>query len=276
MALRNSCERDPRRRVDFRHRGRRAQCRRLADTHVGRLTVTTSVPNGQVVETVAAIPVTFVVTPASSDNSPAAAPSVEQVLNSASRTSGAAPSANLVLHGADLALGEGSAESAALDGAAPLPTVLHGASVTVTDSVGIARLAGLLQAWPAGVSFLVPDEVSQGVGTLIVRRAGVASDPFSFEITAVAPGLFSANLDGTGTAWAQAIRVDANGGVSVEPAADFDATIGSRVSIPIDLGNEADQVYLDLFGTGVRGWKPHVELHGRGRRCRNLRCCPIP
>ena len=225
------------------------------DTHVGRLTVTTSAPNSQVVETVAAIPVTFVVTPASSDNSPAAAPSVEQVLNRASRTSGAAPSANLVLHGADLALGEGSAESAALDGAAPLPTVLHGASVTVTDSAGIARLAGLLQAWPAGVSFLVPDEVSLGVGTLIVRRAGVASDPFSFEITAVAPGLFSANLDGTGTAWAQAIRVDANGGVSVEPAADFDATVGSRVSIPIDLGNEGDQVYLDLFGTGVRGWK---------------------
>ena len=234
------------------------------DTHGSRLTVMASAPNSQVLETVAAIPVTFVVTPAATQDSPVAAPSVEQVLNRASRTPGAAPSANLLLYGTDLALGEASAESAALDGSVPLPTVLHGASVTVTDSLGAARLADLLHVRPAAISFLVPDQVSLGTASVIVKRSGAASDPLSVEIAAVAPGLFSANLDGTGTAWAQAIRVDADGGMSVAPAADFDAPAGSRAPVPISLGTATDRVYLSLLGTGIRGWKQELRATIKG------------
>lgn len=36
-----------------------------------------------------------------------------------------------------------------------------------------------------------------GPANVTVRRVGVASDPFTIEIRAVAPGLFSANLSGT-------------------------------------------------------------------------------
>ncbi|MCI0363865.1 MAG: hypothetical protein L0219_08290, partial [Phycisphaerales bacterium] len=37
-----------------------------------------------------------------------------------------------------------------------------------------------------------------------------------------------------------------------EPVAQFDATQNKFVAIPIDLGPETDQVFLILFGTGLR------------------------
>lgn len=222
------------------------------DTHGGQISVTLTALDGQIPETLAPIPVAFVVTPDSSDT---ATPLVARVLNGASWTSGAAPGARLVLGGTALARGTGLAEDAAWSGLAPLPTVLQGASVTVTDSVGIARLAGLMEAWPTGISFLMPHDVSEGAASVIITHAGVASDPFSFEITAVAPGLFSANVNGSGPAWAYAIQVNASGRQSITSLADFDASVGSRASIPLDLGPEGNRIYLELYGTGIRGWE---------------------
>lgn len=40
---------------------------------------------------------------------------------------------------------------------------------------------------------------------------------------------------------------------SSEPIAQFDAPSGRFVARPIDLGPETDQVFLILFGTGIRG-----------------------
>ena len=228
------------------------------DTHRGQLTVTLSAPSGQNARTLPSMPVAFVVTPDSGSDSTAATPLVDQVLNSASQAAGAAPSGIVDVYGTDLALGDGSADESARNGSAPLPTLLHGASLTVTDSSGKSRLGGLLYASPTEISFLVPDGVPPGAATVTVRRGDVVSDPFSFEVTAVAPGLFSANLDGTGPAWAFAIRVDSSGGQSTAPLADFDASAGSRVSIPLNLGSEGDQVYLQMFGTGIRGWESEL------------------
>ena len=228
------------------------------ETHADRLTVTASTLNSQVPETVAAIPVTFVVVPGTGGDSSAEAPSVLQAVNRASGSPGAAPSANLELHGSNMALGRVSAESAALDGAEPLPTVLHGASVTLTDSLGIARLAGLTHVRPDAISFIVPDQMSLGTGSVTVRRMDAASTAFSVEIAAVAPGLFSANLDGTGPAWASAFRVAADGEISAHPSVDFDAPVGNRIAIPVSLGEETDKLYLSVLGTGIRGWKQEL------------------
>ena len=225
------------------------------DTHRGQLTVTLSVPSGQNARTLPSIPVAFVVTPDSGIDSTPATPLVDQVLNSASQAAGAAPLSIVDVYGTDLALGNGSADESVRNGLDPLPTLLHGASLTVTDSIGKSRLGGLLYVSPTEISFLVPDGVLPGAATVIVRRGEVVSDPFSFEVTAVAPGLFSANLDGAGPAWAFAIRVDSSGGQSTAPLANFDASAGSRVSIPLNLGPVGDQVYLQMFGTGIRGWE---------------------
>ncbi|MGH9845529.1 MAG: hypothetical protein ACREEM_43010, partial [Blastocatellia bacterium] len=66
------------------------------------------------------------------------------------------------------------------------------------------------------------------------------------------PGLFSANASGQGLAAAVALRVKADGSQSFEPVAQFDQAQNKFVAVPIDLGPESDQVFLILFGTGLR------------------------
>lgn len=229
------------------------------DTYGGQLTIRASAGSSQVFQTLAVIPVTFVVVPEIGGDPTTETPVVERVLNLASMAPGAAPSANLVLQGTGLALGQGPGERTVLNGAAPPPTVLQGANVTIIDSLGNLRLAGLLHVGSASISFVVPAEASLGTAGVIVRRGEAASDPFSIEIAAVAPGLFSANLDGTGTAWAYAIRIDADGKTSFEPATEFLAPVGTRNPIPVSLGEETDKVYLSLVGTGIRGWQREVK-----------------
>ena len=246
------------------------------DTHLGQLTVTLSAPSGQNARTLPSIPVALVITPDSGDDSTPATALVDQVLNSASQAAGAAPLSIVDLYGTDLALGDGSADESARNGSAPLPTLLHGASLTVTDSSGKSRLGGLLYASPTEISFLVPDEVSRGAASVTVRRGDAESDPFLFEVTAVAPGLFSANLDGTGPAWAFAIRVDSSGAQSTAPLADFDASAGSRVSVPLNLGPEGDQVYLQMFGTGIRGWESELSCTVGGANVEIYSLAPRP
>ena len=226
----------------------------LPDSHSGSLTIRASALNSQVSNPVDTIPVTLVVTPSSSGDLAPAAPSIDSILNWASRAPEAAPSANLVLFGDDLALGDGPADTATANESGSQPVVLQGASVTVTDSLGNTRLAGLLYAQPGAISFIMPEQVSLGSASVTVSRAGSASEAFSVDIAAVAPGLFSANLDGTGPAWGQAIRVDAEGEYSYESVVDFDAPTGSRTTVPLVLGAESDEVYLRLLGTGIRGW----------------------
>ena len=246
------------------------------DTHGGKLTITFSATSGEPAVTAVSVPVTFVVTPWSPRDSAAAAPSVASVLNRARWAPGAAPSAQMVVIGQGLALGERSAESGSSDGSGPLPTTLQGASVTLTDSLGTARLAGLTYVRPDVISFVLPDQASLGAARVVVRRAGRNSGPLPIRIAAVAPGLFAANLNGTGPAWAYAVRKGPEGGSSYEPVADFDSELGSRTSIPISLGAETEIVSLHLYGTGIRGWKRELEARIRGRDVEVSRAAPVP
>ena len=72
------------------------------------------------------------------------------------------------------------------------------------------------------------------------------------------PGLFSANLEGTGIAWGDAIRVDADGEVSYEPITDFNAAVGSRTATAVSLGSDTDALYFQVWATGIRGWTREV------------------
>ena len=226
-----------------------------SDSHRGELKITSPVRDAENPLVLATVPVTYVQVPPDMGDEPPPQPFAEQVLNRASRVPGAAPASNLVIFGSELAVSSGTASEAALEGSADLPTVLHGTSVTVTDSRGISSLSGVLFASPTIVSFLVPEAVATGPATVTVRREPQTSEPFSIQIANVAPGLFSANLNGAGPAWAWAIRVKDNGDSFIEPLADFEETLGNRKHIPLDLGGASDKVYLDLIGTGIRGWK---------------------
>ena len=246
------------------------------DTHGGRLTITFPATNGQPAGTAVSVPVALVVTPWSPRDTAAAAPSVRSVLNRARWAPGAAPSAEMVVIGSGLALGERLAESGSSDGSGPLPTTLQGASVIVTDSLGTARLAGLTYVRPDVISFVLPDQASLGTASVVVRRAGRNSGPFPIRIAAVAPGLFAANLNGTGPAWAYAVRKGSGGGSSYEPVADFDSEPGTRTAIPIRVGAATDIVSLHLYGTGIRGWKRELEARIRGRDVEVSHAAPVP
>ncbi len=135
----------------------------------------------------------------------------------------------------------------------PLPAQLAGTTVRVRDNLGVERLARLFFASADQVNYLVPSGVANGIATVTVTNGMGEVSTGTAAISKVAPGLFSANADGSGVAAAVILRRSAGGQDSFESVARFDAATSRFVTAPIDLGPEGDQVFLILFGTGFRG-----------------------
>lgn len=133
-----------------------------------------------------------------------------------------------------------------------LPTTLAGVQVVVVDSAGAGRPAPLFFVSPSQINFLMPAGLAAGPASVAVINTGAAISLGASRIDAVAPGLFSADASGRGVAAALALRIKADGTQSYEPVARFDAAQGKMVAVPIDLGPATDQVFLLLFGTGLR------------------------
>jgi uncharacterized protein (TIGR03437 family) len=136
--------------------------------------------------------------------------------------------------------------------ALPLPTTLAGTTVSVKDSAGRERLAPLFFVSPGQVNYLIPAGLAAGSATVTVTSGSGAVSSGLIRLETVAPGLFSANANGQGVAAAVALRVKANGQQFFEPVARADGT-GRNVALPLDFGEPGDQLYLLLFGTGLRG-----------------------
>jgi uncharacterized protein (TIGR03437 family) len=130
---------------------------------------------------------------------------------------------------------------------------LNGAGVTVTDSAGTERPADVFFSSSTQINYLVPDQTELGRATLTVTAANGAKLTTPLQISAVAPGIFSANSDGKGVAAAQALLVKADGTRSFLQVLQCGAAPGSCVGVPIDLGADTDQVVLILYATGLRG-----------------------
>ncbi|MBS1812766.1 MAG: DUF3466 family protein [Acidobacteria bacterium] len=157
-----------------------------------------------------------------------------------------APEAIASVFGTNLATTTASAASI------PLPTTLAGTEVIVRDSAGKERLAPLFYVSPGQINYQIPVGTELGATTVTI----ISSDhSISFGTTvtaATAPGLFSVNSDGKGLAAAQVQRIRADGSQSVEPVARYDETLRKFVAAPIDFGASTDQVFLNLYGTGIR------------------------
>jgi uncharacterized protein (TIGR03437 family) len=138
----------------------------------------------------------------------------------------------------------------------PLPTMLGGASARVRDAAGVERLSPLFFVSPGQINLQAPAGTAPGIGTLTVTN-GANSFTGTLNIVRVAPALFAANADGRGVAAVIALRIRGDGTQSSEPVALFDAATNRFVPRPIDLGPDMgaanDQVFLILFGTGIRG-----------------------
>ncbi len=167
---------------------------------------------------------------------------------SAASYSGAslAPEAIVAAFGSNLA----TATTAALT--LPLPTMLAGTTVKARDGAGTERLAPLFFVSPTQVNYQMPPGTVNGLTTVTITSGDGTVSVGTVQIAAAASGLFAVDASGGGLAAATVLRGKADGSQQFEPVARFDAAQQKFVAVPIDLGPETDQVFLLLFGTGIR------------------------
>ncbi|MGH9844818.1 MAG: hypothetical protein ACREEM_39380 [Blastocatellia bacterium] len=138
----------------------------------------------------------------------------------------------------------------------PLPTELAGTRVAVKDSAGATRLAAIFFVSPGQVNYLMPAETAPGAATVTITSGdgNISTGPAA--ISRIAPGLFAADSSGLGAAASTLLRVKADGGRNFEPIARYDEAQKRFVFAPIDFGPDtgetSDQLFLVLFGTGLR------------------------
>jgi uncharacterized protein (TIGR03437 family) len=131
-----------------------------------------------------------------------------------------------------------------LSGTPPLPTSLGGVTVKVTDSAGVTREALLYGVFASSgqINFIVPAGTAAGPATVTVELPGGGSITSMIEITGSAPGIFTSSMTGTGGFAGQVLYGHADGSQTVANPAD-----------PVSVGAPGDQVFLVLYGTGIRG-----------------------
>jgi uncharacterized protein (TIGR03437 family) len=134
----------------------------------------------------------------------------------------------------------------------PLPLTLGGTRVLVKDSAGVERPAPLFFVWSAQINYQIPPGTAAGAATVTIQTDDGNMSVGTVQINSVAPGLFSANSNGTGWATGLVLRVLAGNQQRYETIAKYDPVTKKFIAVPIDLGGATDQVYLVLYGTGLR------------------------
>lgn len=145
----------------------------------------------------------------------------------------------------------------------PLPTTLIGTSVRVRDGSGIERLAPLFFVSPNQVNYQIPPGTRVGAATVSIQRSEQTVAREVVQVAAAAPALFSANSSGQGVAAAVALRVMANGSQRFDPIVRFDQARNQFVSIPVTFGQSSEQLFLVLFGAGIRFRNPQGSISAK-------------
>jgi len=143
------------------------------------------------------------------------------------------------------AFGVGLANGFVENQAAVPPTTLGGVSIKVRDSAGISRDAGIYLVSQGQVNFVIPTGTLPGRATVTIQ--GPTTQNAEVLVSRVAPGIFA--LNASGLAAARLIRV--NG--AVQTSDDVFAVVnGQVVAKPIVFGAASEQLFLELYGTGIR------------------------
>lgn len=149
--------------------------------------------------------------------------------------------------------GSGMALTTAAATGTPLPTNLENVSVFVTDSAGAEKPAPLFYVSPTQINFQLPAGLVGGRGTVTVKLYNQIVASGLILIANTSPGLFSVNQTGEGLAAATVQRVAANGDVTFLPVAQYDSSAQKFIPLPINVQSGTDQVFLNLYGTGIQG-----------------------
>ncbi|HLK47072.1 MAG TPA: hypothetical protein VKT49_02995 [Bryobacteraceae bacterium] len=138
-------------------------------------------------------------------------------------------------------------------GVAPYPPSLGGVSVQIVDSAGNAQAAQLLYVSPEQINFVLPSGMADGAATITLSN-GASQLTGAVQANAVAPALFTANMNGQGVVAATAYRSIAPNPAPRGPVTVFQcgAMPDSCVSVPIDPGLDAP-VTITLYATGIKG-----------------------
>jgi uncharacterized protein (TIGR03437 family) len=154
-------------------------------------------------------------------------------------------------------------------GAVPLGTALGGVTVTVTDSAGTARQAQLYGVFASTgqVNFVMPAGTALGTGAVAIALPSVnagecpgggcgvppaATLTASMNVTATAPGIFSAGLNGQGVFAGQVVHVHQDNTQTMTDSATWNPASKTYDANPISLAPATDQVFLQMYGTGLR------------------------
>ncbi|MGH9674660.1 MAG: SBBP repeat-containing protein, partial [Bryobacteraceae bacterium] len=148
------------------------------------------------------------------------------------------------------AYGAGLAPSTEVAPSAALPESLAGVSVRVRDSAGIERSAGLFFVSSGQINFVMPPGTADGTATVSVYQGDTLVARGTVRIERVAPSLFTANANGRGVAAALVLRV--RGGNQSTALIFQCAAAGSCTGSPVEPESAEEQVFLLLFGTGIR------------------------
>jgi uncharacterized protein (TIGR03437 family) len=158
--------------------------------------------------------------------------SVGNAVDSASYVAVVSPDGIATLFGHNLA------STTASTSGSSLPTTLGGVNVTIG---GLA--AGLSYVSPSQINLVLPSGVPAPASELLFSyNNGTLAASGAALIQTVAPGLFSANGSGSGLAAGDWQRYSSSGQLLAS----------NSLSVPINFGNPTDQVYLILYGTGIR------------------------
>ena len=122
----------------------------------------------------------------------------------------------------------------------------------VKDSLGMERTAPLFYVSPGQINFLIPAGTANGAATINVYQGDTLMGTGAQTIAATSPGLFTANGNGSGAPAAILFRVYEDFSHTTENLLEFDTPNNRWVSKVVDLGKEKEEVFLVLFGTGLR------------------------
>ena len=134
----------------------------------------------------------------------------------------------------------------------PLPFGLAETTARLKDSTGVERPAPLFFVSPNQLNLQIPPGMAEGQATLTINSGDGAAASGTLNLTRVVPGLFSADASGRGLAAAVVLRIKADGTQVYEAAIRFDPVQNKMVAVPIDVSRPNEQVFLLLYGTGLR------------------------
>lgn len=152
--------------------------------------------------------------------------------------------------GAASLFGVNLATSSQLGSGSPPATTLAGTTVSVKDSLGVSRAAGIFYASPTQINFLMPDATAAGVATITVTAGDGTVSAGTVTVAAVQPGIFTLTSDGRGIPVSQIQRVRGTTDLGFESTFTFTGT--AWATVPITWNDPNDSVYLVLYANGTR------------------------